>query len=195
MPANFSTAAVLHQKRMDSDERLFERLREGDLAAFDVLYARHAARLLGFVRAYLRDLAESEDVLHETFMALLEPQAVDFKLGSFRSWLYQVARNRSLNRLRSQKRGAAALDQVAAVPVAPVADAERAMAGRQAAEALRAAVDRLPHTLSEVFHLRAQGMSYDEMSLVLAIPVGTVKSRMHEMVSCLKQEMAPWTAP
>jgi RNA polymerase sigma-70 factor, ECF subfamily len=180
---------------MDSDERLFERLTGGDLAAFDVLYARHAARLLGFVRAYLRDLPESEDVVHETFMALLEPRAVDFSRGSFRSWLYQIARNRCLNRLRSQKRGAAALDQVAAGPPPAAADAEGAMAGRQTAEALRAAVERLPHTLSEVFHLRAQGMSYDEMSLVLAIPIGTVKSRMHEMVTCLKQEMAPWTAP
>jgi RNA polymerase sigma-70 factor (ECF subfamily) len=179
---------------MDSDERLFERLGGGDLAAFDQLYARHAARLLGFVRAYLRDLQESEDVLHETFMELLEPHAVDFSRGSLRSWLYQISRNRCLNRLRTRTRGEAALDQLARVPPAHVPDAERALAGRQAAEALRLAIERLPQSLSEVFHLRAQGMSYDEMSLVLAIPVGTVKSRMHEMVSCLKQEMAPWTA-
>ncbi len=180
---------------MDSDERLFERLGGGDLAAFDLLYARYAARLLGFVRAHLRDVAESEDVLHESFMALLESGAVDFEHGSFRSWLYQIARNRCLNRLRSRSRGEAALEKVAAAPPPVVADAEGAMAGRQTADALRAAVDRLPRALSEVFHLRAQGLSYDEMSLVLAIPVGTVKSRMHEMVNHLKQEMAPWTAP
>ena len=47
----------------------------------------------------------------------------------------------------------------------------------------------LPAPLAELYALRAGGMSYEELSGVLAIPVGTVKSRVHEMVSRLRQEM------
>jgi len=48
----------------------------------------------------------------------------------------------------------------------------------------------LPLALGEVYRLRATGMSYDEVAEVLSIPVGTVKSRMSEMVKRLREEMA-----
>ena len=47
--------------------------------------------------------------------------------------------------------------------------------------------------MADLYHLRTAGLSYDEMARVLAVPVGTVKSRMHELVTQLKREMQPWT--
>jgi RNA polymerase sigma factor (sigma-70 family) len=60
--------------------------------------------------------------------------------------------------------------------------------------ALDAAVARLPAPLAEVYRLRVSGLSYDEIASVLETPVGTVKSRMHEMVRVLREEIGPWTA-
>ena len=77
---------------MDSDERLYERLKRGEMAAFDALYGRYERRLFAFVRAHLGDGAEAEDVLHEAFMGVLQSREVDFSRGSFKSWLYTVAR-------------------------------------------------------------------------------------------------------
>jgi RNA polymerase sigma-70 factor (ECF subfamily) len=54
---------------------------------------------------------------------------------------------------------------------------------------LREAVQRLPGSLAEVYRLRAAGMSYDEVAGILDVPVGTVKSRVHEMVKRLREEM------
>ncbi len=88
---------------MEPDERLVERLREGDLSAFDVLYARYESPLFGFIRAHLHDAAEAEDVFHEAFMQVLKNASGD--LTRFRAWLYTTARNLSLNRLRSRNRG------------------------------------------------------------------------------------------
>ena len=52
----------------------------------------------------------------------------------------------------------------------------------------------LPKSLAEVYRLRASGLSYEEMAEVLAVPLGTVKSRMHQMVAELRKEMQAWTA-
>jgi RNA polymerase sigma-70 factor, ECF subfamily len=177
---------------MDSDEALFERLIAGDMRAFDQLYDRFERPLFGFIRVQLGDAAEAEDVLHEAFMAVLRERAARKEVRSFRAWLFQVARNLCLNRVRSRKRAGRALD--AATPAetmggAPL-PAEQAIEQRQQAEKLQRAVARLPEALAEVYRLRASGMSHDEVALVLSIPVGTVKSRVHEMVKRLREEIS-----
>ena len=177
---------------MEPDERLVERLQAGELAAFDQLYARYESPLYGFIRSHLADAAEAEDVFHEAFLTVLKQPPKD--LTRFRAWLYTTARNLCLNRLRARTRQEArhrALELVHSnAPPTP----EEALAELATRQALDRAVGTLPTTLSEVFHLRASGLSYEEMAAVLEIPLGTVKSRMHEMVSQLRKDLRPWTA-
>ena len=54
-------------------------------------------------------------------------------------------------------------------------------------------IERLPPALSEVFHLRVSGLRYEEIADVLECPVGTIKSRMNQMVTQLREELRPWT--
>jgi RNA polymerase sigma-70 factor (ECF subfamily) len=173
---------------MGSDEALYARWIAGDLSAFDQLYARFERPLYGFVRAYVRDATEAEDVLHEAFLAVLRERARDIR--SFRAWIFEVARHLCQNRVRSRKRAARATEAMSAeqVPAPPAADEQ--LDARRRAVTLERAVARLPETLSTVYRLRATGMSYDEVAEVLDVPVGTVKSRMHEMVARLKEEVS-----
>ena len=173
---------------MLSDEALHEKLKRGDLDAFDLLYDRHARPLFGFIRKHLADAHEAEDVLHETFMTMLRERDSGRAALNLRAWLYQVARNLCLNRLRARKRGARAIEAAATEPVDNELP-DRLLEDRQSAERLRRAVERLPSGLAELYALRAGGMSYEELAAVLSIPVGTVKSRIHEMVARLRQEM------
>ncbi len=173
---------------MVSDEALREKLLRGDLDAFDLLYTRHARPLFGFIRRHLADAHEAEDVLHETFLAMLRERDAGRAAVSLRAWLYQVARNQCLNRLRTRRRSARAL--VVVTPQDTSAEQpDASLEARQTAERLERAVSRLPAELAEVYALRAGGMSYEELAQVLAIPVGTVKSRIHAMVHQLRQEM------
>jgi len=179
---------------MEPDERLVERLRQGDLTAFDRLYERYEGPLFGFIRSYVEDSAEAEDVFHEAFMQVLKNLSGD--LSKFRPWLYTTARNLSLNRIRSRKRGNEAKRRILEVVSSEgsAEDPERELENARTRKALSQAVGALPTALSEMFHLRASGMSYEEMAQVLEIPLGTVKSRMHEMVQQLRKDMSPWIA-
>ena len=175
---------------MNSDEALYERLLQGDIGAFDVLYARHERHLFGFILRHVGDREEAEDILHEAFMAVLRERDGGRSASSFRAWLFQVTRHLCLNRLRTRRRAAQAFERVAQAPLEPSAHPERALAERETAAALDKAIARLPATLAELYQLRAGGMSYDELAEVLGIPVGTVKSRMHQMVCLLREEMS-----
>jgi RNA polymerase sigma-70 factor (ECF subfamily) len=177
---------------MELDERLVERLRQGDLGAFDRLYERYEGPLYGFIRSYLDDGAEAEDVFHEAFMQVLKNASGD--LSKFRAWLYTTARNLCLNRLRSRNRGDKARRRILELQPEAAPDPEKQLEAHATTQALTQAVSGLPTALSEVFHLRASGMSYEEMATVLEIPLGTVKSRMHEMVQQLRKDMSSWNA-
>lgn len=176
---------------MDSDEALYERMIEGDMGAFDRLYARYERPLFGFLRAHSGGGSEAEDLLNEVFLAILRERDAGRSVRSFRAFIYQVARNLCLNRLRSKKRAGRALHDAAHAQVAaePVPHAEQQMERCELAQALQRAVERLPQALAELYQLRAAGLSVDELAEVLAIPPGTVKSRTHEMVRLLREEM------
>jgi RNA polymerase sigma-70 factor (ECF subfamily) len=176
---------------MLSDEALYEALLNGDLRAFDTLYARYERHLFGFIRKHLVDAHEAEDVLHETFMAVLRDRAGARAAGSLRAWIFTVARHLCLNRQRSARRATQALEKQARSPDETSPGPERALEHRQAQDALRDAVGRLSLELGELYSLRTQGMSYSEMAEVLGIPLGTVKSRMHQLVQQLREEMHP----
>jgi RNA polymerase sigma-70 factor (ECF subfamily) len=178
---------------VDSDETLLQKIREGDLVAFDVLYARHEARLFAFLRAML-ERGDAEEVLHDAFLSALKDQRAVFdRDGAFRAWLYRVARNLALNRRRSTQRHDRKIAAAKTEEAVPAADEE--LASRQLEIALTAAIGRLPETMGELWHLRTSGLSYEQIASVIDVPLGTVKSRIHQMVSVLREELKPWIAP
>jgi RNA polymerase sigma-70 factor, ECF subfamily len=181
-----------------SDEVLLERVRAGDLPAFDVLYERHEARLFAYLRAILGDRLDAEEVLHDAFLTVLKDRDATFDQdGAFRGWLYRVARNMASNRRRGDlRRENNIASSAASAPSAhDVPGADRILEARELEMALTAALGRLPRALGELWHLRTSGLSYEQIASVVDAPLGTVKSRMHQMVSVLREELKPWIAP
>jgi RNA polymerase sigma-70 factor (ECF subfamily) len=177
---------------MDTDEALYHRVRGGDMTAFDLLYERYETLLYGFLVRTLRNREDAEDVFHDAFLNALKSPKVHLEAGSFRSWLFRIAKNLCINRHRAAQRGARALSSLPPLPPEPAA--EGTLAQRQLYAALDGAVARLPPALSEVYHLRSSGLSYEEMAVVLEIPLGTLKSRMNKLLGILREEVKPWTA-
>jgi RNA polymerase sigma-70 factor (ECF subfamily) len=173
---------------MDSDEALYRRARQGDLAAFDTLYARYERRVFGFVLRLVQDRAEAEELFHDTFLNILEAPQARFDGASFASWLFRIARNLTLNRLRTKSRGVRAASRAAVIEELP-ATPEQRLVEEERAFALSNAVRKLPEGLADVFQLRSSGLSYLEIAGVLDLPIGTVKSRMNALVHHLQGAM------
>jgi RNA polymerase sigma-70 factor (ECF subfamily) len=181
-----------------SDETLYAQAKDGDMPAFDVLYARYETCLFGFIVSQVRSRADAEDLFHEAFVNALKAPTVRFQgEGGFRAWIYRIARNLIINRARHAHRGARVLAEIAH-PEGPERPrtpppSDEAIADEEMRLALERAVARLPPTLAEVFRLRVSGLRYEEIADVLQCPVGTIKSRMNQMVTQLREELRPWT--
>lgn len=178
---------------MESDEQLYLEVRQGSQVAFEKLYARYERPLFAYIHRRLQTKQDAEEIFHEAMLAIFKGPLAEFAPGGFAGWLYKVSLNLSLNRLRSRKRESHAL--------AAVADFE-AVANRSLGDypdpeelaAMRALAQSLSEPLRQVYALRVEGKSYEQMSEILGVPLGTIKSRVHLMVSQLRKEMNQWIA-
>ena len=89
-----------------SDERLFIRYAEGEGAAFRILMDRHAAGLLRYCRGYLSNEQDAEDAVQEAFIRAIRSSGTYRATHRFSTWLFTIARNICLDRLKARRRRA-----------------------------------------------------------------------------------------
>jgi RNA polymerase sigma-70 factor (ECF subfamily) len=184
-----------------SDWNLVCRIREGDVAAFELVMRRHNRRLYRLARSVVKSAVEAEDVVQQTYLLALE------KLGSFTgpqgfpSWLGRIALNEALGRLRQQARVVAlddyrddAEERQDALPMnsprPDQLDPEHLTAWSQLRHMLEHAIDDLPDDFRTVFMLRiVEGMSMAETAEILSIRPETVKSRLHRARTRLRESL------
>jgi RNA polymerase sigma-70 factor (ECF subfamily) len=173
-----------------SDEGLYARVRQGDLSAFDQLYARYERRLFGFLLRVLGNRSDAEEVFHDVLLKVMTGPEAHFADARFVSYIFRMARNACANRQRHHLRGELALSRYPAPETSPENPEER-LAEEERTTSLARAAEQLPPALAEVFGLRSSGLSYGEIAEALEIPLGTVKSRMNALVIHLKGELVP----
>lgn len=174
--------------RLDSgpdEEVLAESLRSPE--AFGELYTRHFASVYRYLAGRLGPDA-ADDLAAETFLAAFRRRAkFDPARGAVRPWLYGIATNLVAQHHRSESRWYAALARAAADPILLArteGSEEDRTADRVTASLARptlaAALSRLPDRDRDVLLLTAiGGLSYSEVAFALAIPEGTVGSRLN----------------
>jgi RNA polymerase sigma-70 factor, ECF subfamily len=144
----------------------------GDLAAFERLVRGYQAHVWRFLRHLLGDAALAEDVTQETFLRLYQRLPTFAWRSAFSTWVFRVARNAGVDALRSARRQERLLEALPPPPPAPPPEAR--------VEA-RAALSSLSPKLREALLLvEVFGFTYREAGQVLAVPEGTVKSRVFQ---------------
>lgn len=173
-------------KSLDPDLPLIERCLAGEEAAWEQLVRTHTRRVYAFCYRFTGNDAESQDLTQEVFLRVFRGLK-SFKAGegSFLVWLARLTRNLLIDHYRRSKldRASDSLDQQLTVLEergGPASRSEALLAGREASELLQGALAKLSPELRETVILRdVEGLEYREISQVLRIPEGTVKSRLN----------------
>jgi RNA polymerase sigma-70 factor (ECF subfamily) len=190
---------------LQADQELMLRVRGGDMAAFEGLFARYGRALSNFFFRLTWDRAFSEDLVQETFLRVWNGRMGYRPQGKFTTWLFQIAKNHWLNELEKRRRRIAPISLDAAgrsegnglrdaVPDAARGPAGEAM-NRELSREIGAAVAGLTEKLRVVFVLgQVRGMKYADIAEILGIPEGTVKSRMSNAEKALRGRLSGWLA-
>lgn len=180
------------------DRDLLLDFQRGDREAFDRIVRRFEAPLWRFFYRLCWDRDRAEDFVQDVFLKVYKSAARYEPRGKLSTFLYRIATNRWIDHWRSARPrptlfslDARESDDDAAILesiTAPSEEPSATLVGDHEKERLRRALDRLtmPHRL--VFELAVyQNLPYPEISILLDIPVGTVKSRMHNTTRVLKE--------
>lgn len=174
-----------------SDEELIRITLEGNVRAYDILVKRHSRKLHAMLLQMLRSEADAYDIAQDTFLKAYHSLRYFSGRSAFFTWLYSIAANRARNLLRKKKReNSFSLDnQDDATPIdkrRELADESRAADPTRNARVselnkrLRAAMDQLSPAQREVVTLfDIQGKSFAEISAILNVTEGTLRSRLH----------------
>lgn len=183
---------------LPEDRELARRALARDAEAFRAIIRRHNRKLYRLARSIIRNDAEAEDIVQETYVtafARLESFRGDASLAT---WLSRIAINEALGRLRKRRRQAALIadepagdTHVIPFPLnAGSIDPERTMAQRQILALVEEATDALPDVYRTVFVARViEGLSLEQTADLLAIKPQTVKTRLHRARALVRRRL------
>jgi RNA polymerase sigma-70 factor (ECF subfamily) len=188
-------------KERDVDQILVECVQNGDKQAFSLLVLKYQRRLMRLVMFFVKDHAEAEDIVQETFIKAYRALANFRGESAFYTWLYRIGVNSAKNHLNAQRRR---------VPIST--DSERydgdgfsetdlvkesntpdsMLASKQLAEKVNEAMNALPDELRLAISLREiEGLSYEEIAEFMECPIGTVRSRIFRAREIIAGKIRP----
>jgi RNA polymerase sigma-70 factor, ECF subfamily len=184
-----------------SDYELVERVRAGDAVAFELIMRRHNRRLFRLARSVLRNGAEAEDIVQETYVRAYAKLDEFVGPHGFAAWLARIAFNEALGRARGWGRVVSLDEHVSGgegdgdvqrieTMRTPQPDPERLAGNGELRRLLEDAIDALPDDFRAVFVLRAvEGMGIAETAETLSIRPETVKTRFHRARGRLQETL------
>ncbi len=179
----------------DPDIALMERIKADDQEAVIALVERYQGELIGFFFHQCWDQLVAEELAQDVFVNVYRSRARYVPTARVRTYLYRIAHNLWIDHLRRLRRHLSldaafgedgpSLGADLAAPAAGDAGRDTRIRNR-----VQQALELLPTGQREVFVLaNNQGLKYQEISGILGIPEGTVKSRMHHAVRALRDEL------
>ena len=163
--------------RPAEDGTVLDSVRRGDARALEELYRRHSSRLYALLLRMLRETADAEEVLQETFVdAWRRAREYAASRGSVEAWLITIARSRAIDRIRNRGARLRLVKQTEQLATAAPPQAEPTDVHAQTR--LRRALGTLPPEQRRAIELAYwDGLSQSEISRETGDPLGTVKTR------------------
>ncbi len=177
--------------RDESDEHLMLRYQQGDAGAFDILYQRHKGPLYRYLTRLLAHDQTAEEIYQDVWLRLIQARSRYQASASFRTYLFQIARNRALDHFRSQRRRPQLATHDPAdtdeLPDAQQLDVADLVHNHSCLARLLELVRDLPDAQRDVFLLKEEaGLSLQEIAALSTENVEAVKSRLRYAIAKLR---------
>ena len=188
----------------DADALLVERVKLGDVRAFEMLVVKYQRRIERLIGRMVRDVDLVQDIAQETFIRAYRALPQFRGESAFYTWLYRIAVNSAKKALMAMKRdplvlesargGADEDDETSRIEneLSDGATPEALLASKEIAAAVNAAIEALSEDLRQAITLREiEGLSYEEISEVMNCPIGTVRSRIFRAREAIATRLRP----
>jgi len=189
--------------KQDSDTELVQRTVAGDQRAYGLLVLKYQRRIQRLIGRMVRDVDLVEDIAQETFVRAYRALHQFRGDAQFYTWLYRIAVNTAKKFLLELKHDPTVSenfhaydddDETSWKKAEPTTDEgpESILAAKEIAVVVNAAMDALPAELRQAVVLREiEGMSYEEIAIAMACPVGTVRSRIFRAREAISLQVRP----
>ncbi|GIU08991.1 RNA polymerase sigma factor RpoE [Shewanella glacialipiscicola] len=183
-----------------SDQQLVERVQQGDKNAFNLLVLKYQSKVISLISRYVRNQADVADVAQEAFIKAYRALPNFRGESAFYTWLYRIAVNTAKNYLVSQGRRTPANDvdvedaeyYEGSDALKEFASPERLMLSDEIKKVIFDTLETLPDELRMAISLRElDGMSYEDIAIVMECPVGTVRSRIFRAREAIDKKLQP----
>jgi len=169
-----------------TDEELIARFQKGDEQAYIELVNRYRDRLMSYVFRFVGDMVLAEDIVQDTLVKLYTHRHFYKEIAKFSTWIYTIAGNLAKTELRKRKRRKITLlsqmgteERDYELP-AVEAESGEVVQGQYTEKQIQKAIQSLPlHFRTAVILRDIQELSYEEISKIVNVPLGTVKSRIN----------------
>jgi len=188
----------------DSDLLLVERTLAGDQRAFELLVIKYQSRIQRLIGRMVRDVDLVEDIAQETFIRAYRALHQFRGDAQFYTWLYRIAVNTAKKSLMELKHAPTVLDggfqasdeedETSQSRNEPTTEEtpESVLAAKEIAGVVNAAMEALPEDLRQAVTLREiEGLSYDEIAVIMNCPIGTVRSRIFRAREAISSRIRP----
>jgi RNA polymerase sigma-70 factor (ECF subfamily) len=184
---------------VSSDEAIVKRVQQGDLNAYNILVIKYQHKVAQILSKFLDNTADVNDVAQEAFIKAYK--AINSFRGesSFYTWLYRIVVNAAKTYLESSNKHKGHIDvdseEFSSIDENGVLTnkdtPDRIIESQELQQVILSALNDLPHELRQALTMREiDGMSYDDMSVALDIPIGTVRSRIFRARQLIEERMS-----
>ena len=188
----------------DADALLVDRVKRGDVRAFEMLVVKYQRRIERLIGRMVRDVDLVQDIAQETFIRAYRALPQFRGEAAFYTWLYRIAVNTAKKALMDMKRDPLVLESYrsgaeegeetsrAENELTDGETPEALLASKQIAAAVNAAIEALSEDLRQAITLREiEGLSYEEIADVMNCPIGTVRSRIFRAREAIAVRLRP----
>jgi RNA polymerase sigma-70 factor (ECF subfamily) len=185
----------------DIDQLLVERVQRGDQKAFALLVEKYQRKLGRLLARMIRDQAEVEDVVQESFIKAYRALPNFRGDSAFYTWLYRIGINTAKNHLVAMGRRPSVSNDIEVEDAENFEDGdelrtldtpETELMTKELAQTVKQAIDALPQELKTAITLRElDGLSYEEIAELMQCPIGTVRSRIFRARESVAEKLRP----